>query len=171
MNHSTACGDVNSYRKPLKSLELLATKLNHKIQWLLGVKSTSINIGVKDGKSMYSILKVHGSDLLSQRWLRHLFSEKMSKMSHNYGGVGWIRQVLAHQKQGPRATIGAAPRALCYDGSEEPSPGPATYASETKYKAPVLQVCWGLEGRKNVDVLDDFWDVFDGFMIGKHVVL
>jgi hypothetical protein len=86
-------------------------------------------------------------------------------------GVGWIRQVLAHQKQGPRATIGAARRALCYDGSEEPSPGPATYASETKYKAPVLQVCWGFEGRKNGDVLDDFWDVFNGFMIGKHVVL
>ena len=57
-------------------------------------------------------------------------------------GVGWIRQVLAHQKQGPRATIGAARRALCYDGAEEPSPGPATYASETKYKAPVVQVCW-----------------------------
>ena len=44
-------------------------------------------------------------------------------------------QVLAHQKQGPRATIGAARRALCYDGSEEPSPGPATYIAETKYKA------------------------------------
>ena len=44
-------------------------------------------------------------------------------------------QVLAHQKQGPRATIGAARRALCYDGSEEPSPGPATYANETKVKA------------------------------------
>lgn len=94
-------------------------------------------------------------------------------MSQNYDTPGYIpfgswrrrfRQVLAHQKQGPRATIGAARRALCYDGSEEPSPGPATYASETKYKAPVVQVCWWF-------FLDDFWDVFDGFMIGKHVVL
>ncbi|CAJ1362562.1 unnamed protein product [Effrenium voratum] len=41
--------------------------------------------------------------------------------------------VLAHQKQGPRATIGAARRALC-DGHEEITPGPTSYVGETKYK-------------------------------------
>eukprot|EP00913_Durusdinium_trenchii_P003130 g2892.t1 len=56
---------------------------------------------------------------------------------------------LAHQKQGPRATIGAARRALCYDGSEEPSPGPATYATETKYKVKGGSY-FGVPGRMNL---------------------
>ena len=47
--------------------------ISHTVIWHKPQKNTG-----KD-RFIYSILKVHGSDLLSQRWLRHLFSSEKNQ--------------------------------------------------------------------------------------------